>query len=165
MLDKMRWGDRTLDFGQRTLIMGIINCTPDSFYPGSRSATLEAALLSAADMTSTGVDIIDVGGESTRPGSEFISDQEEIDRVCPVIEGIRKASDVLISIDTRKAKVAEEALRLGADMVNDISSLRSGMKCWCRLIRVTSAKPTSSAACGTARIGHQRRSLLTPLRR
>jgi len=104
--------------------MGILNCTPDSFYPGSRSLTAESAIQSARDMAARGVDIIDIGGESTRPGSKQVSVQEEIERVCPVIETIRGELDIIISVDTTKAPVAEEALRQGADMVNDTSALK-----------------------------------------
>jgi dihydropteroate synthase len=118
------WGERMLDFNRRTYIMGILNCTPDSFYPDSRVGTTEAALKSARKMITSGVDIIDVGGESTRPGSNGVAVKEELKRIVPIIEAIRKESDVLISIDTRKREVAEAALDAGADMVNDVSGLK-----------------------------------------
>ncbi len=120
----MAWGNRTLDFTHKTYVMGILNCTPDSFYPSSRAATLKEALKLARGMLDAGVDIIDVGGESTRPGSDAVPEDEEIRRVIPVIQALRGESDVLISIDTRKKEVAARALDAGADIVNDISALR-----------------------------------------
>ncbi len=120
----LRWGRRSLDFRKRIYVMGILNCTPDSFYPGSRLWGTEAALEAARAMIASGADILDVGGESTRPGSDPVSIEEELARVVPVVAGIRKESDVLLSIDTRKVEVAREALRAGADMVNDVSALR-----------------------------------------
>jgi dihydropteroate synthase len=122
------WGRRTLDFNRKTYIMGILNCTPDSFYPESRVSGIEAALKGARRMISSGVDIIDIGGESTRPGSNGVSAKEELERVIPIIKAIRKESDVIISIDTRKREVAEQALNEGADMVNDISGLKRNRK-------------------------------------
>ncbi len=120
----MRWGDRELDFRQGPLVMGVLNCTPDSFFPGSRLADSEEALERAAGMVEAGADILDVGGESTRPGSEPAEEAEERRRVVPVIEGIRRRWDVLVSVDTRKAGVAQAALEAGADMINDVSGLR-----------------------------------------
>ncbi len=117
------WGRRTLDFTHKTYVMGILNCTPDSFYPGSRAATLKEAMKSAREMIGAGVDIIDVGGESTRPGSEPVPEDEEIRRVVPVIQALRAESDVIISVDTRKKEIAERALDAGADIINDISGL------------------------------------------
>jgi len=108
----------------RVLIMGIVNVTPDSFYNGGRLTTAETAVDTAVHMVSDGADIIDVGGESTRPGSSPISTEEEIDRVLPVIQGIRRRSDVVLSIDTMKSHVAQEALSAGAQIVNDVSALR-----------------------------------------
>jgi dihydropteroate synthase len=112
--------NKILDF-KRTYIMGILNVTPDSFYDGGRYFEKEKAAAHALKMVKEGADIIDVGGESTRPGSSRIDAEEEIKRVIPVIKEIRKKSDVLISIDTYKSKVAEEAIVAGADIVNDIS--------------------------------------------
>ena len=109
--------------GKKTLLMGIINVTPDSFYDGGRYYKSEEAINRAYKLYEDGADIIDIGGESTRPGSKSISVSEEIDRVCPVIEKIARDIDITISIDTYKAKVAEEALKLGATIVNDISGL------------------------------------------
>ncbi len=106
------------------LVMGILNVTPDSFYDGGKYNTIDAALYHVKEMINDGVDIIDIGGESTRPGAAEISLEEEIDRVCPVIEKITQEFDVPVSIDTRKSKVADEALKLGAIMVNDISGLQ-----------------------------------------
>jgi dihydropteroate synthase len=120
----MSWGNRTLDFTHKTYVMGILNCTPDSFYPSSRSATLKEAMKSAHGMREAGADIIDVGGESSRPGSDPVAEDEEIRRVIPVIQALRGESEVMISIDTRKKAVAERALDAGADIVNDISALR-----------------------------------------
>ncbi len=108
----------------RVLVMGVLNVTPDSFYDGGRYAGSEDAIEHGLRMAKEGADIIDIGGESTRPGSQPISPSEELDRVVPVIEGIRRRSDVLLSVDTTKAAVAEEAISCGASMVNDISALR-----------------------------------------
>jgi dihydropteroate synthase len=119
----MSWGKRRLQFGFRPLVMGILNCTPDSFYPGSRLADTQTALDAAARLIAAGADILDVGGESTRPGSDAVSVEEEKGRVVPVIEGIRRRWDGLVSIDTRKAPVAEAALDAGADLVNDIAAM------------------------------------------
>jgi dihydropteroate synthase len=118
------WGSRTLDFTHKTYVMGILNCTPDSFVPSSRAATIKEAMKSAHEMISAGVDIVDVGGESTRPGSEPVPLEEEIRRVIPVIQALRVDSDVIVSVDTRKKEVAERALDAGADIINDISGLR-----------------------------------------
>ena len=119
------WGSgRTLDFSQRTLVMGILNCTPDSFFSSSRKPDGKEAFSAAVEMIEAGADIIDVGGESTRPGSDFVAPEEEIRRVVPVIESIRRTSTIPISIDTRKAVVARAALDAGADIVNDVSALR-----------------------------------------
>jgi len=120
----MSWGERTLDFTHKTYVMGILNCTPDSFYPTSRSATIKDAMKSAQGMIAAGVDILDVGGESTRPGADAVPQEEEIRRVIPVIQSLRDASTVMISVDTRRKEVAERALDAGADIVNDIAGLR-----------------------------------------
>ena len=108
--------------------MGIINCTADSFYPGSRAADNAAALALAESMIEAGADILDIGGESTRPGSDSVDAREEAERVVPVIEEIRGLCNLPISIDTRKAVVAEQALNAGADIINDISALRDDEK-------------------------------------
>ena len=104
-------------------IMGIVNATPDSFYEPSRSISLEKSLDRALALTAEGADIIDIGGESTRPGSSYISAEEELERVIPLIEAVRKRSAVPISVDTRKATVMKAAFKAGATLCNDISSL------------------------------------------
>ena len=112
---------RTLDLGPRTLVMGILNVTPDSFADDGRRVDAGVAIAAALDMVSAGADIIDIGGESTRPGAAPLSADEELHRVLPVLEGLRGRVDVPLSIDTYKAEVAEWALDLGATIVNDIS--------------------------------------------
>jgi dihydropteroate synthase len=108
--------------------MGILNITPDSFSDGGKyfdeKINLDKILKDALNMEKDGADFLDIGGESTRPGSEKISKEEELERVIPVIEQIRKNSDIPLSIDTYKSEVAEEALKHGADIVNDISGFR-----------------------------------------
>lgn len=108
---------------RRTIVMGILNVTPDSFYDGGRYLDTRAALQRALQMAEEGADIIDIGGESTRPGSEPVSEEEELRRVLPIIEAVRTHVGVPISIDTTKSGVAERALQAGACMVNDISGL------------------------------------------
>lgn len=105
------------------LIMGVINCTPDSFYAGGREPSAEAAVETAARMIREGADILDIGGESSRPGSAYIDADEEEARILPVIEQIRRHWDIPLSVDTRKAAVAEKALQAGADIINDISAM------------------------------------------
>lgn len=112
------------DIGSRTLVMGVLNVTPDSFFDKGRFFDKKKAVSHAFEMGSEGADIIDIGGESTRPGSKNISADEELDRVIPVIEIIAKKIKRPISIDTRKAIVAKEALRAGACIINDVSALR-----------------------------------------
>jgi dihydropteroate synthase len=116
--------NRSLSYGERTLVMGVLNVTPDSFSDGGKFFSFDAAISQAQQMIAEGADIIDVGGESTRPGSEFIAAEEELRRVIPIIERISSSSDVPISIDTTKAAVARAALQAGAQIVNDISGLR-----------------------------------------
>ena len=116
-------GSRTLDFS-RTHVMGILNVTPDSFFDGGRYDDGTRAEARALLLEEAGADVIDVGGESTRPGSKPVDESEEMARVLPVIGAIRKRSDVPISIDTTKSAVARAALDAGADAVNDISGLR-----------------------------------------
>ena len=116
--------NRVLPIGQRTLIMGILNFTPDSFSDGGQFFTLDSALAHAEQMISEGADIIDIGGESTRPGGEPISAEDEIKRVIPVIEALASRTDTPISVDTTKSEVARAALDAGAAIVNDISALR-----------------------------------------
>lgn len=103
--------------------MGILNVTPDSFYDGGRRGNADKAVSDALAMVEAGADIIDIGGESTRPGASPISLDDELARVLPIIRGLRRATNLLISIDTYKAEVAKAALAEGADIVNDISAL------------------------------------------
>ncbi len=115
---------RSLPFGERTLVMGVLNVTPDSFSDGGEFFSLDRAVAHAEQMIAEGADIIDIGGESTRPGSAFVSDEEELQRVIPVIERLATKSPVPISIDTTKSSVARAAFAAGAEIVNDISGLR-----------------------------------------
>lgn len=108
---------------ERTLLCGILNVTPDSFSDGGRYQTIERALGQARKLIAEGARMLDIGGESTRPGSHFVEIQEEIQRVVPVIEAIRAESDILISVDTWKSEVARAAIEAGADLVNDITGL------------------------------------------
>jgi len=108
--------------------MGILNATPDSFYDGGRYQTVDKTVERGMEMTAEGADIIDVGGESTRPGSESISSQEEMDRVLPIIEALSKKISIPISVDTTKSEVAEAAIAAGATMVNDISGFHFDKK-------------------------------------
>ena len=123
--DKMIWNiqGRNLDLTRRAQIMGILNVTPDSFSDGGHFAAHDAALAHAREMISEGAAIIDIGGESTRPGALPVDADEEIRRTIPVIKSLRAEWDGLISIDTMKASVAEAALEAGADIVNDVSGL------------------------------------------
>lgn len=116
--------DYSFDLSSRPLVMGILNVTPDSFSDGGLYVEVDAAVERALQMVREGADIIDIGGESTRPGSDPVPLEEELRRVIPVIEAISKEVDVPISIDTYKAEVARQALRAGASIVNDISGLR-----------------------------------------
>ncbi len=119
---------KKFDLSQGPLIMGILNVTPDSFYGGSRVQTLEKAIERARIMVEDGADILDVGGQSTRPGSEMISAEEELKRVIPVIKELKKAFEVPISVDTFYPEVAGKALEAGASLVNDVFGFRfSGM--------------------------------------
>lgn len=113
-----------LELGSRTLIMGILNVTPDSFSDGGLFAEAEAAVEHAENMVAQGADIIDVGGESSRPGADTVSVEAEKDRVLPVIERLVETVEVPISIDTYKSSVARDALNMGACIVNDITALR-----------------------------------------
>lgn len=120
----MRIGSYDFDTKNETYVMGILNVTPDSFSDGGKYFNLDDALERTEQMLKEGADIIDVGGESTRPGYTMLSDQEEIERVVPVIEGIKKHFDIPISLDTYKSKVAKAGLDAGADMINDIWGLK-----------------------------------------
>ncbi|HEU4340552.1 MAG TPA: dihydropteroate synthase [Candidatus Binatia bacterium] len=114
----------TIAFNRRTVVMGILNITPDSFFDGGRRLDLDKAVAAGIELAEAGADIIDIGGESTRPGAEPVSEDEELDRVMPVIRGLRQALRTPLSIDTYKARVARAALGEGVDIVNDISALR-----------------------------------------
>jgi dihydropteroate synthase len=120
----LAWGEHRLDLGRRTCIMGVVNVTPDSFSDGGKFFTIDDAVTQGYKLFEDGADIIDIGGESTRPFSDAVSEEEEIRRVVPVIEKLSKQISIPISIDTTKAKVADCALKAGASMINDISSLR-----------------------------------------
>ncbi|MBF0103663.1 MAG: dihydropteroate synthase [Desulfobacterales bacterium] len=121
---RIAWGNHVLELGKKTCIMGILNITPDSFSDGGQFMNSDTAISHAKKLIDDGADILDIGGESTRPYAESISEDEEIRRVVPVIQAISKYVSVPISIDTMKAKVAEKALQAGASMINDISALR-----------------------------------------
>ena len=108
----------------RVLVMGVLNLTPDSFYDGGRYTTTQLAVARALEMVEEGADIIDIGGESSRPGARSVSLDEELARVVPVVEALAARSDVLISVDTTKSAVARAAIDSGATIINDISALR-----------------------------------------
>lgn len=116
----IRWGRFELDFSKGTVVMGILNITPDSFSDGGNYKEIKRAVAHAKEMVLQGASIIDIGGESTRPGATFVDAKEELQRVIPVIEAVREAVDVPISIDTYKAEVAEKALQAGANIINDV---------------------------------------------
>ncbi len=121
---ELRCGRFSLPVGERTLVMGILNVTPDSFSDGGRYLDPEKAVERGLQMEADGADIIDIGGESTRPGAEVIPENEEIRRVSPVIESLADKLKIPISIDTRKSAVARAAVHAGAGMINDISGLK-----------------------------------------
>ena len=116
--------NRDIDLEEKVVVMGVLNLTPDSFYDGGRYTRGAQALRRVEEMIGEGADILDVGGESVRPGAEPISLDEELRRVMPVIEKVRRLFPITISIDTYKAEVARQAIEEGAEMVNDISGLR-----------------------------------------
>lgn len=120
----MKIGNRMFDTDHHTYIMGILNVTPDSFSDGGKWNEREAALRHVQDMIEQGADIIDIGGESTRPGYTLLSDEEEMSRVLPIIEAVKANFDVPVSVDTYKSAVAEAAIKAGADLVNDIWGLK-----------------------------------------
>ena len=123
-MKKISCGSKEIILGERTLVMGILNVTPDSFSDGGRYNNLDSAMKQAERLISEGADIIDVGGESTRPGHIQITSEEEISRVVPIIEKISKNLDTIISIDTYKYDVAKEAIKVGANIINDIWGLQ-----------------------------------------
>lgn len=120
----MKIGKKVFDTEQKCYLMGILNITPDSFSDGGKWNSLDAALRHTEDMIAQGADIIDIGGESTRPGHQQILEQEEIERVVPVIEAVHERFDIPISVDTYKSKVARPAIEAGADLLNDIWGLK-----------------------------------------
>ena len=120
----MKIGNKIFDTNNHTYVMGILNVTPDSFSDGGKYDQIDVALTHAQEMIRDGVDIIDIGGESTRPGYTQISDEEEIQRVVPVIEAIKARFDVPISLDTYKSAVAQAGILAGADLINDIWGLK-----------------------------------------
>ena len=119
----LRWKNFVLELGRRTAVMGIVNVTPDSFSDGGHFFAVDAAVAQAEKMARAGADIIDIGGESTRPFAQDVPVQEEMRRVLPVIEQLASRIDIPISIDTTKASVAKAALSAGAALINDISAL------------------------------------------
>lgn len=125
----MQIGQKIFPEGERTYVMGILNVTPDSFSDGGKYNNLDSALRQAEKMVAEGADILDVGGESTRPGHVQISDEQEIWRVVPIIEALKKQFDVPVSIDTYKSSVAEASLLAGADLLNDIWGFRYDERC------------------------------------
>ena len=121
---RLKLRSRTLMLGERTLIMGVLNVTPDSFSDGGKFFTVKKAVGAALAMERAGADILDVGAESTRPGSVAISAAEELARLLPVLEALRGRLKIPISVDTQKSAVAELAIGAGAEIVNDISGLK-----------------------------------------
>jgi len=113
--------DKSFVWGKQTYLMGVLNITPDSFSDGGDYNNLEAAFQRAAALVEAGADILDVGGQSTRPGAKQISPEAELERVIPIIKRIRKHLNVPISVDTTRAEIAQQAVQAGADLVNDIS--------------------------------------------
>jgi dihydropteroate synthase len=122
---KLRLPSRTLELGERTLVMGVLNVTPDSFSDGGLFLNIDAAVARALEIESAGADILDVGGESTRPGSKGVSAREELQRILPVLEKLQGKIQIPISVDTSKSEVAEAAAAAGAEILNDITALRN----------------------------------------
>jgi dihydropteroate synthase len=127
-----------LDISEKTLVMGILNVTPDSFYDGGKHYDIEDALNRARKMIDDGADIIDIGGESTRPNSSYVSADEEIRRIVPIIKELSKEIHIPISIDTYKADVADKAIKAGAQIINDISGLQADKE----MVRVAATNNT-----------------------
>lgn len=117
---KLTCGPYNLPLGEKTLIMGILNATPDSFSDGGKYNEVERAVLRAKELVEQGADILDIGGESTRPGAEKVTLEKELERVIPVIQAISKEVQVPISVDTYKAEVAKQAIQAGAHIINDV---------------------------------------------
>mgnify|MGYP003536684037 FL=1 len=124
----MRIGTQDFYTNENTYIMGILNVTPDSFSDGGKYHKIDTALLRAEEMIKDGAAILDIGGESTRPGYTPVSEEEEMERVLPVIEAIKKRFDIPVSVDTYKSQVAEAAILAGADLINDIWGLKADPK-------------------------------------
>ena len=122
---RLKLPSRTLVLGERTLIMGVLNVTPDSFSDGGKYLDSPTAIARALDLERAGADLIDIGGESTRPGADAVAADEEIARVLPVIEGLRGKIRIPISLDTQKATVAEAGIAAGVQLINDVSALRT----------------------------------------
>lgn len=121
-------GNKSFETGKEPYVMGILNVTPDSFSDGGQHNNMDAALAATESMIADGASIIDVGGESTRPGYTKISDEEEIERTAPVIEAIKSRFDIVVSLDTYKSAVAEAGIHAGADLINDIWGLKYDSK-------------------------------------
>ena len=121
---RLRLPSRVLPLGERTLLMGVLNVTPDSFSDGGLFLNAQAAIARALEMERAGADILDIGGESTRPGADPVGADKELARILPVIEGLRGKLRIPISVDTQKAAVADAAIAAGAEIVNDVSALR-----------------------------------------
>jgi dihydropteroate synthase len=124
-LFRLKLNSRTLVLGERTLVMGVLNVTPDSFSDGGKFLQPESAIEHAFAIERAGADLLDIGGESTRPGSVETSASEELDRILPVLEALRGRLKIPISVDTRRASVADLAILAGAEIINDVSGLRS----------------------------------------
>jgi dihydropteroate synthase len=124
-LFRLKLNSRMMILGERTLVMGVLNVTPDSFSDGGKFLEPELAIEQAFAMANAGADLLDIGGESTRPGSKETPAAEELDRILPVLEGLRGRLKIPISVDTRRAAVAELALRASAEIINDISGLKN----------------------------------------
>lgn len=124
----MKIRNTEFNFGERTYLMGILNVTPDSFSDGGKFNEIEVALRQVRKLVEDGADIIDIGGESTRPGAKTVTIEEEIERVIPVIKAIRKEMDVVISVDTYNSATAEAAIKAGADIINDVWGFKKDPK-------------------------------------
>jgi dihydropteroate synthase len=140
-----RLGNRTFSFGERTYVMGVVNVTPDSFSDGGRFESPDKAIAQGLALVEAGADVLDIGGESTRPGAPALDPDEELRRVLPVLEGLRRRCDVPLSIDTRKSKVAREAIAAGASLVNDVSGFHFDAE-------MASVVAKSNAACALMHI-------------
>jgi dihydropteroate synthase len=133
-MNEINFGEKTFILNKKTILMGILNVTPDSFSDGGKYFSTDNAIKHALLMEKQGADIIDIGGESTRPGAKKISIREEINRVIPIIEDLEKKTNIPISIDTYKSEVAKKAIDAGASMINDITALR-GSKTLVNIVR------------------------------